>query len=142
MFGCIFLKDWKVYAYLSEEGNKLLVLGSAKFFKLVVQLHFLWSRTRILNIFSIYFPPSCSILLYSKPLICCKLSPGIISYMKEQAKPPSQEVKSLKEIEKSLGKIDSTVVGFFTSEEDPLYQPFMESGEFNFWKALKFYAVI
>ena len=57
---------------------------------------------------------------------------GIISYMKEQAKPPSQEVKSLKEIEKSLGKIDSTVVGFFTSEEDPLYAPFMESGEFYF----------
>lgn len=63
--------------------------------------------------------------------------PGIISYMKEQAKPPSQLKKSLKEIESALGKIDSTVLGFFYSEDDPFYMNFQEAantlrGKFNF----------
>lgn len=49
--------------------------------------------------------------------------------MKEQAKPPSQEVNSVKEIEKALGKIDSTVVGFFSSEDEPLFESFKGSGE-------------
>ncbi|XP_035219913.1 protein disulfide-isomerase A4-like [Stegodyphus dumicola] len=63
---------------------------------------------------------------------------GIISYMKEQAKPPSQEITSPKVLEKSLGKIDASVVGFFLSDSDPLYLSYIEAantlrGKFSFF---------
>ncbi|KFM80827.1 Protein disulfide-isomerase A4, partial [Stegodyphus mimosarum] len=63
---------------------------------------------------------------------------GIISYMKEQAKPPSQEITSPKVLEKSLGKIDVSVVGFFLSDSDPLYLSYIEAantlrGKFSFF---------
>ncbi|XP_015913469.2 protein disulfide-isomerase A4 [Parasteatoda tepidariorum] len=52
---------------------------------------------------------------------------GIVNYMKEQAKPPSQEVKSVKDLKKSIGKIDTTIVGYFDSETESFYENYVEA---------------
>ncbi|KAG8181822.1 hypothetical protein JTE90_001476 [Oedothorax gibbosus] len=63
--------------------------------------------------------------------------PGIIAYMKEQAKPPSQAYSSVKALKSNLGKTDPTVVGFFNSDADAFYVHFAEAAnklrsKFNF----------
>lgn len=68
--------------------------------------------------------------------------PGIISYMREQAKPPSEESESYKHLKKSIGKIDATVVGFFEPDLDDLYINFIEAannlrGKFTFLHSFK-----
>ncbi|CAL1268514.1 unnamed protein product [Larinioides sclopetarius] len=54
---------------------------------------------------------------------------GIINYMKEQAKPPSEESDSYKHLKNAIGKIDTTVVGFFDSDADDFYRNFVEAGK-------------
>ncbi|GFQ85965.1 protein disulfide-isomerase A4 [Trichonephila clavata] len=68
--------------------------------------------------------------------------PGIVSYMKEQAKPPSEELESYKHLKNSIGKIDATVVGFFESDLDDFYINFIEAannlrGKFTFLHSFK-----
>ncbi|XP_055937281.1 protein disulfide-isomerase A4-like [Argiope bruennichi] len=67
---------------------------------------------------------------------------GIINYMKEQAKPPSEESNSYKHLKNAIGKIDTTVVGFFDSNLDDFYRNFVEAanslrGKFTFLHSFK-----
>ncbi|GIY99471.1 protein disulfide-isomerase A4 [Caerostris extrusa] len=68
--------------------------------------------------------------------------PGIVSYMKDQAKPPSQVSDSYKHLKNTLGKIDATVVGFFNPDSEDFYQNFIEAanslrGKFTFVHTFK-----
>ncbi|XP_054722821.1 protein disulfide-isomerase A4-like [Uloborus diversus] len=63
---------------------------------------------------------------------------GIISYMKEQAKPPSEEIRSVKLLENAIGKNDVVIVGFFLSDLEQIYTSYLETantfrGKFTFY---------
>lgn len=52
---------------------------------------------------------------------------GIISYMIEQAKPPSIEIKEAKLLDKGISDKMVTVIGFFESEESLLFQKYINA---------------
>lgn len=43
---------------------------------------------------------------------------GIIEYMKEQAKLPSMEIKSVLEMQNNMARTDATIIGYFTEMGD------------------------
>ena len=64
-------------------------------------------------------------------LMSCVLS-GIIDYMKKQVGDSSQLLGSSKALREFLGyQEDVSIVGFFNSEEDPLYTTYLEAGMKN-----------
>ena len=52
-------------------------------------------------------------------------SRGIVSYMKDQQRLPSQEVRTLLNAKNSILKTQPTAFGFFSSQQDPLYHEFI-----------------
>lgn len=54
---------------------------------------------------------------------------GIISYMKDQAKPVSREVNSFKSMKNSMSKTDVVIIGFFKSRDENLYEQYVESAD-------------
>lgn len=54
---------------------------------------------------------------------------GIISYMKDQAKPVSWEVNSYKSLKNSMSKTEVVIVGFFKSQDEDFYEQYVESAD-------------
>jgi len=54
-------------------------------------------------------------------------SSTIVSYMKEQMLPPSQEVRTIVSAKNALPRASPILVGSFSSEEDPLYMAYTDA---------------
>ncbi|KAK0417508.1 hypothetical protein QR680_013052 [Steinernema hermaphroditum] len=54
---------------------------------------------------------------------------GIVKYILEQAKPSAQELNSVKQVQRLQSRDDIAVVGFFASEESPLFEAFSDAAE-------------
>uniref|UniRef100_A0AC35U9B3 Protein disulfide-isomerase n=1 Tax=Rhabditophanes sp. KR3021 TaxID=114890 RepID=A0AC35U9B3_9BILA len=54
---------------------------------------------------------------------------GIIKYMRDQAQPAAQEIKSVGEARKLFSKSDITIIGFFALEDGVQYNAFYEASE-------------
>lgn len=52
---------------------------------------------------------------------------GIVNYMKEQMKPPSNLVKSLAEMRGELDRTEATILGFFSSPQSGLYEEYLSA---------------
>lgn len=53
---------------------------------------------------------------------------GIVSHMKELARPPSKLAGSIGELKNAMDRTETTVVGFFTSQTD-LYHEYMAAAQ-------------
>lgn len=57
-------------------------------------------------------------------------STGIAKYMRQMAKPTSVELTTMKEVKDYIDYLDDlSVVGFFSGEDDPMYQLYVDTGE-------------
>lgn len=55
---------------------------------------------------------------------------GIAKYMRQMAKPTSVELTTIKEVKDYINYLDDlSVVGFFSGEDDPMYQLYVDTGE-------------